>query len=124
MYEVQNQSSIFYVFFFIDLSLEGLLHVAGLVTSMDINIGGDGFCTTGAEDRGVIKRLHRSTRGLIYRFLSHKGTINYVFHKFSIFKYQISNIILRPTKRVHASHRYRLHGSWLRYSSRRYNALR
>lgn len=38
MYEVQNQSSIFYVFFFIDLSSEGGGDIGGSITSMDIDI--------------------------------------------------------------------------------------
>ena len=72
MYEVQNQSSIFYVFFFIDLSSVGVGSVTGFITAGKADVGGDAIAA--AEDRGMIDRLYGSTRGLIY-----------IFHKASIF---------------------------------------
>jgi len=48
---------------------EGVFDVTGVISAVDINIGGDAITT--AEDRGMIDRLYRNTRGFIYRFHNH-----------------------------------------------------
>ena len=52
---------------------EGVLDIAGVISAVDINIGGDAIAA--AEDRGMIDRLYGSTRGFIS------------FHKASDFRY-------------------------------------
>ena len=83
MYEVQNQSSIFYVFFFIDLSSVGVGSVTGFITAVDVNIGGDAI-TTATEDRGMVDRLYGSTGGFIYLFLNHKASMFLLIYLYSI----------------------------------------